>query len=61
MKKIFLTVFDETGNTLLDESFLATDFRQAKNIATRRLIQEGYQSHTHRLVTEDGRLILFQR
>ncbi|WP_449354116.1 YhzD family protein [Virgibacillus natechei] len=61
MKTYALTVFSQTGEKLLDESFEAGSDDEAKEIGQSRLDKEGYSEHTHRCVTADGKLILFHR
>ncbi|OZU87908.1 hypothetical protein CIL03_14495 [Virgibacillus indicus] len=61
MKTYTLTVFDKSGEKLLDETFEATNNEEAKEIGQARLNDEGYSEHTHRCVTQDAKLILFHR
>lgn len=61
MKNYVLTVFSKSGEKLLDESFTAQNDDEAKEIGKTRLREEGYLEQTHRLVTEDARLLLFER
>ncbi|PAV29314.1 hypothetical protein CIL05_13035 [Virgibacillus profundi] len=61
MKTYALTVFAQTGEKLLDESFTANNDDEAKEIGKARLEDEGYSEHTHRCVTADAKLILFHR
>lgn len=61
MKTYVLTVFDKTGEKLLDESFEATNDQEAKKLGEERLAQEGYLEHTHRCVSPDAKLVLFHR
>lgn len=61
MKKYFLTVFSKSGEKLLDESFTANHDNEAKEIGKNRLKEAGYEQYTHRCVTNNARLILFQR
>lgn len=59
MQAYVLTVFDPSGEKLLDESFTAPSDEEAKEIGTTRLADEGYSEHTHRCVTSRAKLILF--
>lgn len=61
MKNYVLTVFSKSGEKLLDESFTAQNDDEAKEKGKTRLREEGYLEQTHRLVTEDARLLLFER
>lgn len=61
MKNYVLTVFTKSGEKLLDESFTAENDDEAKLKGRKRLEKEGYLEETHRLVTEDARLLLFER
>ncbi|GAB4073903.1 YhzD family protein [Barrientosiimonas marina] len=57
----FLTVFEQSGEKLLDESFEAPNNEEAKTIGQKRLDDEGYSQYTHRCVSPDAKLILFHR
>ncbi|HLR09751.1 MAG TPA: YhzD family protein [Bacillota bacterium] len=61
MKTYTLTVFDKTGEKLLDESFTAENNDDAKTKGTQRLIEKGLSEYTHRCVSPDAKLVLFQR
>lgn len=61
MKTYFLTVFDQTGERLLNESFEASDNEEAKKIGQTRLDEEGYSEYTHRCVSPNAKLVLFHR
>ncbi|MBP1947342.1 YhzD family protein [Virgibacillus litoralis] len=61
MRTYVLTVFDKSGEKLLDESFEATSNDEAKKIGQAKLDEEGYSEHTHRCVSPDAKLILFHR
>ncbi len=61
MKTYSLTVFSQSGEKLLDESFEAENNEEAKNIGQTRLEDEGYSEYTHRCVSPDAKLILFHR
>lgn len=59
MKTYFLTVFDQSGKTLLDESFEAGSEQEAKDIGTKKLTEHNYENHSYRCVSPDGKLVLF--
>lgn len=61
MHSYILTVFDDTGKKLLDESFEAVNDEEAKKMGTARLGDENFTEFTHRCVSPDAKLILFQR
>ncbi|WP_164669585.1 YhzD family protein [Virgibacillus doumboii] len=61
MRTYFLTVFDKSGEKLLDESFEAVNNDEAKKIGEARLEEEGYSEHTHRCVSPEAKLVLFHR
>ena len=61
MGEYFLTVFDKTGEKLLDEKFEAQNNEEAKAIGQKMLEENGYSEHTHRCVAPDAKLILFHR
>ncbi|UOE95476.1 YhzD family protein [Alkalihalobacillus sp. LMS39] len=60
MKQYFLTAYDPTGETLLEETFEAASDDEAKAKGEKRLEEENLSSHTHRL-TCAGKLLLFHR
>ncbi|WP_174616199.1 YhzD family protein [Virgibacillus ihumii] len=61
MKTYNLTVFDKSGEKLMDESFEAANNEEAKKVGTARLEEEGYNEHTHRCVSPEAKLVLFHR
>jgi len=61
MRKYVITVFDYTGEKLLDEAFTAYTDEEAKEISSARLEDKGYSEHTHRCVSEDAKLVLFHQ
>ncbi|WP_077324972.1 YhzD family protein [Virgibacillus siamensis] len=61
MKTYNLTVFDKSGQKLLDESFEAANNDEAKKVGQARLEEEGYSEHTHRCVSPEAKLVLFHR
>lgn len=61
LKNYVLTVFERSGEKLLDETFTAKNDEEAKEIGLNLLTEKGYEEYTHRCVTPDGKLILFHR
>ncbi|WP_249870185.1 YhzD family protein [Oceanobacillus saliphilus] len=61
MKSYALTVFDSSGEKLLDESFSATNDEEAKEIGKTQLEEKGYSEYTHRCVSPEAKLVLFHR
>ncbi|MDL9995222.1 YhzD family protein [Bacillus stercoris] len=61
MADYFLTVFDPSGNTLVNERFEAENEEAAKTRGEVILKEKELHSHTHRLVNAAGKLILFHR
>ncbi|KWW16948.1 hypothetical protein AS888_23470 [Peribacillus simplex] len=62
MSKLYkLTVFEPSGEKLLDESFTAENDENAKELGQKLLIEKNYQDQTHRCVSPAGALLLFHR
>lgn len=61
MKTYKLTVFEENGEKLLDESFEAENDDAAKEIGGKLLDEKGFSEKTHRCTSPLGKLILFHR
>ncbi|MGE7876417.1 YhzD family protein [Peribacillus muralis] len=62
MTKIYkLTVFEPSGEKLLDESFTAENDEQAKELGQTLLNEKNYQDRTHRCISPAGQLLLFHR
>ncbi|MFC4559138.1 YhzD family protein [Virgibacillus kekensis] len=61
MRTYALTVFSQTGEKLLDESFEAPSNEEAKKIGQARLDETGYSEYTHRCVSPEAKLVLFHR
>jgi len=61
MKTYTLTVFDKTGEKLLDESFTAENNADAKTKGSARLVEIGFSEYTHRCVSPEAKLVLFHR
>ncbi|MFC5713581.1 YhzD family protein [Thalassorhabdus alkalitolerans] len=60
MKDYFLTVFDKSGEMLLNESFQFKSDDEAITHGRKRLEEENYEKTTHRM-TRSGKLLIFQR
>lgn len=58
MKEYMLTVFSKTGELLLEEKIEAASDEAAKEAAAKKLEENQYIEHTHRLV-HSGKLIMF--
>ncbi|RID86152.1 YhzD family protein [Peribacillus asahii] len=54
-----LTVFEPSGEKLLDEAFTAEHDKQAKEIGERLLKEKNYSEFTHRCTSSAGKLVLF--
>ncbi|MFD2042786.1 YhzD family protein [Ornithinibacillus salinisoli] len=61
MRTYVLTVFSNTGEKLLDESFEANNDQEAKQVGTVKLDESGYSEYTHRCVSPEAKLVLFHR
>ncbi|GAC90249.1 hypothetical protein KN10_0685 [Anoxybacillus flavithermus NBRC 109594] len=61
MKTYTLTVFEKTGEKLLDETFTAANDDEAKRIGEQKLKEKQFEHKTHRCTTSSGKLILFHR
>ncbi|CAH0223049.1 hypothetical protein SRABI96_02460 [Peribacillus sp. Bi96] len=62
MSRIYkLTVFEPSGEKLLDESFTAENDEQAKELGQNLLNEKNYQDLTHRCTSPAGALLLFHR
>ncbi|KQL55087.1 hypothetical protein AN964_17285 [Heyndrickxia shackletonii] len=56
-----LTVFEENGEKLLDETFEAANDAEAKKLGETILIEKGAIDKTHRCTSPSGKLLLFHR
>ncbi|MCA1030868.1 hypothetical protein LCL95_07540 [Bacillus timonensis] len=56
-----LTVFDTSGEKLLDETFQAPTEKEAKQIGESKLKEMNFEEKTHRCTSAAGKLILFHR
>ncbi|GMB08803.1 YhzD-like protein [Thermolongibacillus altinsuensis] len=61
MKTYTLTVFEKTGEKLLEETFTAASDEEAKKIGEQKLKEKHYEEKTHRCTSSSGKLILFHR
>jgi len=62
MSRVYkLTVFDQSGDKLLDESFQAENDDQAKELGENLLKEKDYHEKTHRCTSPAGKLVLFHR
>lgn len=61
MGTYYLTVYDKSGEKLLDESFKAANEQEAKQIGESKLEEKDYLKKTHRCVNSSGKLVLFER
>jgi hypothetical protein len=61
MKTYTLTVFDKSGEKLLEETFEATSEAEAKKIGEQILREKNYHDKTHRCTSSSGKLVLFHR
>lgn len=61
MRVYHLTVFDQNGEKLLDESFKAASDDEAKKVGSGMLSEKGYSEYTHRCVSPEAKLVLFHR
>jgi hypothetical protein len=56
-----LTVFDKSGEKLLEETFEAATEKEAKEIGESKLKEKDYLEATHRCTSSAGKLVLFHR
>jgi hypothetical protein len=56
-----LTVFEPTGEKLLDESFTAENDEQAKKLGEKIVKAQNYENKTYRCISPLGKLLLFHR
>ncbi len=59
MKIYKLTVFDKSGEMLLNDSVEAQSDQEAKEKAEKILSEKEYLNHTHRCTSPTGKLVLF--
>ncbi|WP_209122778.1 YhzD family protein [Alkalihalobacillus sp. BA299] len=60
MADYYLTVFNQSGEQLLNETIQAASDEEAKRIGEQKLAEANYSAHPHRL-TRAGKLLLFHR
>lgn len=58
-KTYYLTIYKSDGENVLNESFNAKNDEEAKEIGMKMLKENNSLEQTHRLVSPDGRLLLF--
>jgi hypothetical protein len=56
-----LTVFEQNGEKLLDETFEAANDAEAKKAGENRLQELQFTEKTHRCTSPSGKLLLFHR
>lgn len=61
LKTYKLTVFEENGEKLLDETFQAGNDGEAKGMGEKLLTEKGFAEKTHRCTSSDGKLVLFHQ
>lgn len=61
MSDYVLTVFEKSGEKLLDETIQASNDAEGKILAEQMLKEKGYEEYTHRFVAPNARLVLFHR
>ena len=61
MKTYYLTVYNKTGENLLNDSFEAKNDEEAKEMGKKTLEEKQFNETTHRLVSPEGKLLLFHR
>lgn len=56
-----LTVFEPSGEKILDDSFSAENDTEAKKVGEKLLIEKNYDEFTHRCTSPAGKLLLFHK
>lgn len=59
MRTYKLTIFEPNGEKIVDMSFEAKDDQEAKTIGEKLLTEHQALEKTHRVVSPEGKLILF--
>ncbi|OEH92929.1 YhzD family protein [Bacillus solimangrovi] len=59
MKTYYLTAFNKNGETLLNESFEASNDDNAKHTGEQKLTSQNLLDNSYRCVSPSGKLILF--
>ncbi|MGE7943260.1 YhzD family protein [Lysinibacillus xylanilyticus] len=59
MKNYRFTAFEQTGETLFDETWTFESDEAAKINGQQQIMEKGVADKTHRLVNSSGKLILF--
>ncbi|MFV8826927.1 YhzD family protein [Alkalihalobacterium sp. APHAB7] len=60
MADYYLTVFNQTGEQLLNETIQAASDEEAKKIGEQKLAETNYSEYPHRL-TKAGKILMFHR
>ncbi|MEB1807971.1 MAG: hypothetical protein LPK26_11895 [Bacillaceae bacterium] len=60
MADYYLTVFDQSGEQLLNETIQAANDEEAKKLGEQKLAETNYSQYAHRL-TRAGKILLFHR
>ncbi|WP_100371904.1 YhzD family protein [Bacillus sp. FJAT-45037] len=58
MSEYFLTVYEPSGEVLVNERIEAANDEVAKELGQKKITENQHQNHTHRL-TRSGKLIMF--
>lgn len=61
MRKYTVTVYEKNGEKLLEDIFEAANDKDARQAGETFLEEKGYQSHTSRVTSDQGKLIHFHR
>ncbi|MEC1261708.1 YhzD family protein [Bacillus swezeyi] len=61
MESYYVTVFDPSGETLLNERFEALNEEEAKEKGKHLMKEKQFSEHTHRVVHSSGKMIVFHR
>ncbi|REJ28114.1 MAG: hypothetical protein C6P37_09745 [Caldibacillus debilis] len=59
MRQYALTAFEKNGEKLIDQLIEAKTDQEAKKIGQKLLEEKGLTEKTHRLVSPEGKLLLF--
>lgn len=59
MKTYFLTAFEANGEKIVDERIEANNDEDAKKVGEKILAEKNLLEKTHRLVSPEGKLLLF--
>ncbi|KUP07936.1 hypothetical protein Q75_04040 [Bacillus coahuilensis p1.1.43] len=59
MREYKLTVFEKTGEKVVEENILAENDQVAKEKGKTFIEEQGYSEKTHRFTSPEGKLLLF--